>query len=227
MNTRNKPEVTLIVSADNGSGASAIQCAHYDFGLGAWGKAENISSILPSEYTGFTHPCFLDPDPAVGSNRYIAWDASNTNDKNEKLIVCMTTNADSIGRSYRILKGKTLESLHSGELWELSTGIGEKVSPATVTKGFCLEQNYPNPFNPFTIIKFTVGGAGDWGLGARKTMIVVYDVLGRQVATLVNEVKAPGSYEVRFDGTGLSSGVYFCRMQAGPFVQTRQLLLLR
>ena len=58
-------------------------------------------------------------------------------------------------------------------------------------------------------------------------MLVVYDVLGRQVATLVNEVKAPGSYEVRFDGSGLASGVYICRMTAGAFVQSRTMLLVK
>jgi hypothetical protein len=58
-------------------------------------------------------------------------------------------------------------------------------------------------------------------------MLVVHDMLGRKVALLVKEKKEPGNYEVRFDGSGLSSGVYLYRMQAGDFVQTRRLLLLK
>jgi hypothetical protein len=57
--------------------------------------------------------------------------------------------------------------------------------------------------------------------------LVVYDVLGREVAVLVNERKAPGSYEVRFDGSSLPSGVYFYRLETGTFVQTRKMVLLK
>jgi hypothetical protein len=90
-----------------------------------------------------------------------------------------------------------------------------------------LMQNYPNPFNPVTTIKYTVEGVRGQGPGVSKTSLNVYDVLGRQVATLVDEVKAPGSYEARFDGTGLSSGVYFYRLTAGAFVQSRTMLLIK
>ncbi len=58
-------------------------------------------------------------------------------------------------------------------------------------------------------------------------MLTVYDVLGREVATLVDEVKAPGSYEVRFDGSGLASGVYVYRLTAGSFVQAQKMVLLK
>ena len=95
----------------------------------------------------------------------------------------------------------------------------------SIPDNFELRQNYPNPFNPLTIIKYTVGGTGGSGLGARKTMLVVYDLLGREVATLVNEGKAPGTYEVVFDGTGLASGMYFYRFSANGFVQTRNMIL--
>jgi hypothetical protein len=111
----------------------------------------------------------------------------------------------------------------------LFRGVGAAVPepPTGLPVSFSLSQNYPNPFNPFTIIKYTIAGAGGSGLGAKKTSLVVYDVLGRQVATLVNEEKAPGSYEVRFDGSTLASGVYFYRMQAGDFVDTKKFVLLK
>jgi photosystem II stability/assembly factor-like uncharacterized protein len=104
---------------------------------------------------------------------------------------------------------------------------------------FLLEQNYPNPFNPVTTIRYTVGvasgkgqvagepGTRVEGRGSGNTRLVVYDLLGREVATLVDERKAPGSYEVSFNASGLSSGVYLCRMTAGWFTQTRKLVLVR
>jgi len=92
---------------------------------------------------------------------------------------------------------------------------------------FGLEQNYPNPFNPLTIIKYAIAGVGDLGLGARNTRLVVYDLLGREVAVLVNERKAPGHYEVTFDARGLASGVYIYRLTAGSFVQTRKMILMK
>jgi hypothetical protein len=82
-----------------------------------------------------------------------------------------------------------------------------------------LDQNYPNPFNPSTTIKFELPVSSMVRLG-------VYDILGREVSVLVNERKSAGVYEVRLDASGLSSGVYFYRIQAGDFTQTRKLLLV-
>jgi hypothetical protein len=83
-----------------------------------------------------------------------------------------------------------------------------------------LHQNYPNPFNPSTTIRY--------GLPNRSYVtLAVYNTLGQQVATLVNENKEVGYHEVRFDGTGLASGVYFYRLQAGSFTETKKLVLLK
>jgi hypothetical protein len=92
--------------------------------------------------------------------------------------------------------------------------------PSDNPASFQLSQNYPNPFNGTTELGF---GISDWGFVTLK----VYDILGREVATLVNEVKQPGTYTVQFDGSGLASGVYFYRLQASHFVQTRKALLIR
>jgi formylglycine-generating enzyme len=93
---------------------------------------------------------------------------------------------------------------------------------------FGLLQNYPNPFNPVTSIRYGVGVvSGQSSVVSSHVRLAVYDLLGREVAVLVNEKKEPGSYEVKFDGSRLSSGVYFYRLQAGDFVQTRRLLLLK
>ncbi|MBP1657462.1 MAG: hypothetical protein H6Q31_2063 [Bacteroidetes bacterium] len=93
-------------------------------------------------------------------------------------------------------------------------------SPAVTPAGFSLEQNYPNPFNPATVIRYQISAVADVDL-------TVFDLLGRTVGTLVNERKAPGSYEVKFEGAGLASGTYVCRLTAGGAVQTRKMILLR
>jgi aminopeptidase N len=99
-------------------------------------------------------------------------------------------------------------------------GIVNDVSDHTTPLYYCLNQNYPNPFNPITIIKYEIFETG-------LVTLKVYDVLGREVATLVNEEKLSGSYEIKFDGSDLSSGVYFYKLQAGSFVQTRKMIYLK
>jgi hypothetical protein len=85
---------------------------------------------------------------------------------------------------------------------------------------FALEQNYPNPFNPTTNIEYQIPNAN-------QVALKVFDVLGREVARLVNEVKQPGTYTVQFDGSDLTSGVYFYRLIADEYVLQRKMLLLR
>jgi hypothetical protein len=93
---------------------------------------------------------------------------------------------------------------------------------------FALRQNYPNPFNPTTKLGYTVGAVGGRGaVASSHVRLAVYDLLGREIATLVNEQKMPGAYEVKFDATNLPSGVYLCRMTAGEFSETVKLVLMR
>jgi hypothetical protein len=92
-------------------------------------------------------------------------------------------------------------------------------SPA-VPDRFALFQNYPNPFNPTTVIRYEVPVAGEVRLS-------VYDLLGREVAILVNKNQGQGKYDVRFDATGLASGIYLYRLVAGKFTQTHKMALLK
>jgi hypothetical protein len=85
---------------------------------------------------------------------------------------------------------------------------------------FGLEQNYPNPFNPATNIMYTVPGR-------EYINLTVYNILGEKIATLVDEEKAPGKYTVTFDGSRLPSGVYFYRVHAGRFNETREMVLVK
>ncbi|MBI5472970.1 MAG: T9SS type A sorting domain-containing protein [Ignavibacteriae bacterium] len=110
---------------------------------------------------------------------------------------------------------------------------GAPTTPARIPEHFMLHQNYPNPFNPTTTIRFTVPvnvGTGPAGIalaGRHALSLRVYDVLGREVATLVNEVKEPGTHAVTWDASGFASGMYFCRLTSGQFVQTKKTILIR
>jgi len=85
---------------------------------------------------------------------------------------------------------------------------------------YALFQNYPNPFNPSTKITYTIPELSF-------ITLKVYDVLGKEIATLVNEEKPAGNYEVEFDSSELTSGIYFYRLQAGSFVETKKMILLK
>jgi hypothetical protein len=85
---------------------------------------------------------------------------------------------------------------------------------------FSLSQNYPNPFNPTTYIEFRIANFGF-------VLLKIYDLLGKEVATLVNEEKPAGNYEVEFDASNLSSGVYIYKLTAGEFNSTKKLILIK
>jgi len=98
--------------------------------------------------------------------------------------------------------------------------VGELTAYLTLPEQFSLEQNYPNPFNPSTTINFSIP-ASDF------VTLKVFNVLGSEVATLVNEQKEPGSYQVSFNANNYSAGIYFYNLQAGNFVETRKMILLK
>jgi hypothetical protein len=89
-----------------------------------------------------------------------------------------------------------------------------------ILSDFRLYQNYPNPFNPSTTIKYSIPNAGNISLK-------VYDVLGKEIATLVNEEKSSGNYEVEFNASNLTSGIYFYQLKTGNFIETKKMILLR
>lgn len=113
-----------------------------------------------------------------------------------------------------------------------STGTSEENN--NLITGFNLYQNYPNPFNPSTKIKFTIPNSPLlWrGAGVR---LVVYDILGNEIATLVNEIKQAGSYEIELNtaslpsrsGSVLTSGIYFYTIQIGNYTETKKMVMLR
>jgi hypothetical protein len=119
------------------------------------------------------------------------------------------------------LLGGPYDSNTRGAAWvftRVATTVGEP------TKGmpqqFSLGQNYPNPFNPATTIRYSLPHKS-------QVVLAVFNTLGQQVSTIVNGQQEAGRYEVKFDGSGLASGVYFCRLQTQSFVDTKKILLLR
>ncbi|MCB0721405.1 MAG: T9SS type A sorting domain-containing protein [Ignavibacteriae bacterium] len=109
--------------------------------------------------------------------------------------------------------GKILKTTNGGVVTSVS-------DPVTIPEGYSLRQNYPNPFNPSTDIEFSI-------LKNEYVKLVVYDYLGREVKTLVSEQLSPGSYSVPFNGENLSSGVYYYKLTAGSFTETKKMTLLK
>ena len=115
-----------------------------------------------------------------------------------------------------IISQQTITPINRGNIIAGVKGIDEGDLP----EQFRLEQNYPNPFNPSTKISWQ-SPVGSW------QTLKVYDVLGNEVSTLVDEYKPAGKYEVEFDASPLTSGVYFYQLNAGEFIQTKKMILLK
>jgi probable HAF family extracellular repeat protein len=99
-------------------------------------------------------------------------------------------------------------------------GVNSVDKLADQPEGFALAQNYPNPFNPTTKIRYSVPQSSN-------VMIKVFDILGNEIETLVNEEKPVGTYEITWNAESLPSGIYFYRLSAGEFVETRKMILMK
>ena len=135
--------------------------------------------------------------------------------------------AESIGEIYRFnhFENIVVEEYQSGITYAKIDGIefGQLVSVENEfvnINSFSLFQNYPNPFNPRTCIQYAIGNR-------QFVTLKVYDALGNEIATLVNEEKPAGEYEVEFDANNLSSGIYFYQLKAGSFTQTKKMILMK
>jgi GH18 family chitinase len=155
-------------------------------------------------------------------------------------------NAQSMGLKYDLaieenLKGIGMWALgYDGsrdELWDL---IAEKFTiPVSVEnseflpKNYILKQNYPNPFNPATTIEYSIPNVVDGKNSiTRNVSLSIFDMLGREIVTLVNEDKAPGNYKIQFDASDLSSGIYYYTLNvfsggSNNFMQTKKMLVLK
>jgi hypothetical protein len=122
----------------------------------------------------------------------------------------------------------SIDSSQAGLETVMCYGVGYSVTegstaveqPKELPITYSLLQNYPNPFNPTTIIRFTIKEA-------THASLKVFDILGNEIETLVNEIKTPGIYDVEFDATNLNSGTYFCELRCGKYISTKKLILLK
>ena len=160
----------------------------------------------------------LRQDPDSASFKIIASYLSDSNLKGQ--------GTSTSGRSYsytdrKVRPGGTYEYIVRDVSFDGSTQDNNPISvTVTLPNNFTLSQNYPNPFNPTTVISYQLSAVGN-------VTLKVYDVLGREVATLVNQKEAAGNYSVAFDGSKLASGVYFYRLVAGSYIAVKKLALLK
>jgi hypothetical protein len=139
-----------------------------------------------------------------------------------------TTPVQTVGESFRSAKNQTANWVSRRFMLlgdpalriKRPQTIASIPMPQVMASSFALDQNYPNPFNPYTTIRFALKNASHVSLA-------VFDALGQKVAVLVDGTKEAGHHEVRFDGTHLASGVYFCQLQLGAFTLTKKMLLMR
>lgn len=161
----------------------------------------NFTGLDSSQTIGFLNPYITSNDKDDNLKPYRAFSVDST----------FTVPARSVVTITAMLDGSAITKVETTD---------------DVPQKFLLSQNYPNPFNPVTTIKYTIPNV-ETTRRVVSTTLHVYDVLGGEVATLVNEPKAPGVYEVHFDGSRFSSGVYFYKLTCGEFSQTRKALLLK
>lgn len=119
-----------------------------------------------------------------------------------------------------LLQTPLLFNHNAGEVVQLLISTSVEDNDDLLVNDYSLHQNYPNPFNPSTSIKYQISGIS-------QVSLKVYDLLGREVATLVNEQKPAGTYEVTFNASGLSSGVYYYKITAGDYSETKKMILIR
>ncbi len=187
--------------------------AYYSDDLGvSW---TNIPSIGGKSVTSFTvnYPSMyiagtLDRGAFVSTDRGTSWHSANSGLTDSSII---SLNVDQQGHLY----AGTSQGLYKST--GILTGVGKKTE---VPSSFSLFQNYPNPFNPSTVISYQLSVNSP-------ITLKVYDVLGRLVKTLIDERQTAGLHSVTFNASGWSSGVYFYRLTAGNFVNTKKLMLVK
>jgi hypothetical protein len=190
------------------------------------GQIRNCGGLLTGEYVS----------PVPPGDRFFILSASTLNHKLNYLdtakIVIAQLIARGTGNKNSVTKLKQLSDI-AQQLCNNGFVIGIENISSNVPTEFKLYQNYPNPFNPSTKIKFDIapllnqGGVAPTQVGDGVVTLKVYDLLGREVAALVNENLKPGIYKVEWDGTNFPSGVYFYKIKAGDYSLTKKMILLK
>ena len=143
----------------------------------------------------------------------------------QKIVICQLIARGSSNLN-SVTKLKQLADIAT-EFYNTNFIIGVNNISTEIPDNFSLSQNYPNPFNPVTNIKFKIPLCHSGESRNPLVSLKVYDILGKEVKTLVNEILQAGTYSVRFDAGDLPSGVYFYRLKAGDFSETKKMLLIK
>lgn len=174
------------------------------------------ADVFPDTLSGLIHHKYLIIDAnSLGGNKITAtgsfnWEVPATTGNDENSLTIFDARVNNL--YYQEFHSRYRES--GGEL----IGLGIENMGSEAPSGYSLFQNHPNPFNASTNIKFTVANSGE-------VKIVVYDMMGHQVKTLVNEMLKPGTYQSSFDGSSLPNGIYLYRYSAAGFTETRRMIL--
>lgn len=196
-----------------GAGNDVTQFIYQDFAQSYFSEAGNANRALDPLLQGISRERDggLDPRPSNGSPAL-----SGSKILEDEWFV-KTSYVGAFGRNNWMLGWTALDQL--GYLSDISTNV-ENVMDNEIPSNFNLAQNYPNPFNPSTTISFSLPKTSEVQLN-------IYNVLGQQVAQLVNEVKNAGNYNINWDASNLSSGIYIYRLQAGATVFTNRMILMK
>ncbi len=220
---------------DEGSGTTTADASGNGYTLGLANSPAWIVSSLPVELTSFTAT-------TTKSSATLAWQtATEVNNygfdverrtvgetvsgKWEKVGFVAGNGTSNSAHSYSYTDNAITAGTYVYRLKQIDNGGAYKYSnEAQVTiatpKSFALNQNYPNPFNPTTTISYDVPQQSN-------VKIAVYDIMGRELATLVNETKDVGSYQTVWNANKIASGVYFYRISAGAYTSVKKLVLLK
>ena len=190
----------------------------------------NISGDLPNLpcWDLFVHPNIIEADTAnqlfVGAD--IGVYTSTNNGLNWQyasgdipLMPVMDFDFVKYGNICKLRVGTNGRSAYETE-WNASHTENEESKNITLVNSFSLNQNYPNPFNPVTTIKYSIPRIS-------RIVIKIYDVLGNEITTLIDEEKPVGTYELNWNADNLTSGVYFYQLKAGDFVETKKMVLMK
>jgi hypothetical protein len=169
-----------------------------------WNLVVNINQQTNTNPTFFTMPVQIRVNRAIGDTIITVFN----NAQNQTFEIAIEGEPNSINFDPDNLILKTVLSI--------VTGVDGEVN----LNSYALEQNYPNPFNPSTLIRYQIP------IG-RNVSLKVYDILGNEVAVLVNDYRDAGSYEVEFNSDQLSSGIFFYTLSSGNYTATKKMILIR
>ena len=211
----------------------------YDYAYETTGSSITCNGVLPVELSAFNANCVsngvsLDWTTAteinnlgfeIERNKYPDFEKGESTSLWEKIGFVEGHGNSNATNDYTFLDANAPKGLVMYRLKQLDAdGAYEYSEMVTVENNiamdFQLMQNYPNPFNPVTTIKYSIPNENN-------VTIKVYDMLGSEITTLINENKPAGSYEIQFDGSNLASGTYLYKIEAGDFTATKKLMLIK